>query len=159
MPLTHQVLTLGACARLSEWRERNSRGAFWKELDFVASDMALEIIGKSLCLILGVYLCVGVSAKGLLSVSVNGPAIDSWAGVDRPDTDWDILTSILRRFPGDFTLVYLLSPYAATVAPATAGLAKAVGQLPAHFLAPGAFSAAQRAGALLYKGVMFWFVG
>ena len=29
----------------AEWRERNSRGAFWKELDFVASDMALEIIG------------------------------------------------------------------------------------------------------------------
>ena len=29
----------------AEWRERNSRGAFFKELDFVASDMALEVIG------------------------------------------------------------------------------------------------------------------
>ena len=60
---------------------------------------------------------------------------------------------------GDFTLVYLLSPYAATVAPAATGLAKTVGQLPAHFLAPGAFTAAQRAGALVYKGAMFWLVG
>ena len=32
------------------------------------------------------------------------------------------------------------------------------GALPAHFLAPGAFTAAQRGGALLYKGTMFWMV-
>jgi len=32
------------------------------------------------------------------------------------------------------------------------------GALPAHFLAPGAFTAAQRGGSLLYKGSMFWMV-
>jgi len=98
-------LGIGCVSKMAaEWRERNSRGAFWKELDFVASDMALEIIG-------------------------------------------------------DFTLVYLLSGASVTRAPAVAGLGKLIGGLPAHFMATGAFSAAQRAGTLVYKGAMFWMVG
>ena len=98
-------LAIGCVSKMAaEWRERNSRGAFWKELDFVASDMALEIIG-------------------------------------------------------DFTLVYLLSPAAATAAPATSGIGKMISSLPAYFLAPGAFSVAQRGGAILYKGALFWMVG
>jgi hypothetical protein len=98
-------LGIGCVSKMAaEWRERNSRGAFWKELDFVASDMALEIIG-------------------------------------------------------DFALVYLLSPASAVRAPAVAGVGKMVGALPAHFMAKGSFTAAQRAGALVYKGVLFWMVG
>ena len=98
-------LAIGCVSKMAaEWRERSSRGAFFKELDFVASDMALEIIG-------------------------------------------------------DFTLVYLLSPASAIRAPAAAGVSKAIQALPAHFLAPGAFTAAQRAGALAYKGALFWLVG
>ena len=98
-------LAIGCVSKMAaEWRERNSRGAFWKELDFVASDMALEIIG-------------------------------------------------------DFTLVYLLSPFAATRAPSVSAFGKLVASFPAHFLAPGAFSLAQRGGAIVYKGCLFWMVG
>lgn len=55
----------------------------------------------------------------------------------------------------NFILVYLLSPAVAAGGAGGAGVAARLGRLPANVFARGAFSAGQRVGGFLYKGVLF----